>query len=104
MVHILTTQCGLAPGIDDRLWVFPAAVSAGDLGSGAGFLFPCLTCGRKGSHPRWHYDPAMDWSARAATHSHYNQIQNAVAEVFGLSRELADAYGTRSMRCGGLWR
>ena len=43
----------------------------------------------------------MDWSARATTQSYCGQVQNAVAEVFGLPRELADAYGTRSTRPGG---
>ena len=67
MVHTLAGQCGLVPGIDDPLWVFPATGSVGDLGSGAGSLFPRLTCGRSSPHTRFQYDPAMDWSARAAT-------------------------------------
>ena len=99
LVHILTDQCGLAPGIDDPVWVFPPAVSEGGLGSGAGFLFPRLTYA--GPHSRFQYDPAMDWSARALTTQYSNQMQNAVSEVFNLERGLAAAYGSRSMRCGG---
>jgi hypothetical protein len=43
----------------------------------------------------------MDWSARALTTQYSNQMQNAVAEVYGMDRDLANAWGSRSMRCGG---
>ena len=66
VVHVLTTQCGLTPGVDYRLWVFLAEVSAGGLGSGAGFLFPRFSKARfKGFCSRWNYSPAMDWPRRA---------------------------------------
>ena len=101
LVHILTNQCGIAPDIDAPLWVFPSGAVDGDLGSGAGFLFPRLTRGSTGRCTRFQYDPAMDWSARALTTQYSNQMQNAVAEVYGMDRDLASAWGSRSMRCGG---
>ena len=106
MVHILTTQCGIAPDVDKPLWIFPAAPVAVGLGSGTGSLFPRFSSSssglqRKGFCSRWNYNPAMDWSRRATTAAYCAQLQNAVVEVFGLARPLAAAYGTRSMRAGG---
>ena len=101
MAHALGSQCGIVPDLNAPLWFFPAAPAAAGLGSGKGFLFPRFLSSPGAFCSRWNYDPVMSWASRAPTAAYCAQIQNAVVEVFGLARDLADAYGTRSMRAGG---